>query len=696
MGPFLIAAIICGLSALLFATTLRPWLDSKRADSDSDQAAIPGATTTWAEAGINNQSYGSRWLVIAAILLLLLVALAEYEYIQLAHGSMNWQYFFDGPIFRQVVFGSVFGASISYWLLRKTVNKDHAKNDKQFIYVENEHAEQKPSVPVYGNLDTQKYHIYSELAVFIAFVCIFIVGTLDEETIARVAQLGGNVKLPGGVEFAFGRNESRSSETSVAHLVPPASSQNSYAPPSVSQGLQSLAELGQTMRRDALIYALRKQLIDDTDSAGEGSDSRNVKKSGEPDLLEILRDQIKLADEVFANLGKCLVEENKQNLDYISSGEKILPIAKTLNKSLRTGDKISNHELDALFPRCGNQNIFSKTKGDRSSSPNGIMYMLNNDRAAAFLNSHDAKILPYTWIAVANIFEYNHRYVAAIALLESWLRNKHWSIHDKDIADVFEIRVRSMIGGYLYEWMNYQPIAKTQAVLEYYRNNLDNTIELLERVIANVFARKNPHISDNSYGKKFTTAANWDCERHNPDAAWSKSVDIPDKDSLPPKRMKLALVHSLLTMKKSWINAVLDGQDYKYHKTMANEYARELKEMDVKCMALVGETKADPKGEDYIRVLRAENLDAYARVTRANANFLRDAAERKSRLSDALSAAEEGLELAKEIAERDRNERRFPRENYEVSFTTSGTPALEVVERLGEIINRANAELGRP
>jgi hypothetical protein len=129
---------------------------------------------------------------------------------------------------------------------------------------------------------------------------------------------------------------------------------------------------------------------------------------------------------------------------------------------------------------------------------------------------------------------------------------------------------------------------------------------------------------------------------------------------------------------------------------MANEYARELKEMDVKCMALVGETKDDPKGEDYIRVLRAENLDAYARVTRANANFLRDAAERKSQLSDALSAAEEGLELAKEIAERDRNERRFPKENYEVSFTTSGTPALEVVERLGEVINRANAELGKP
>ncbi|MGE4172933.1 MAG: hypothetical protein AB7F41_10705, partial [Methylocystis sp.] len=636
-----------------------------------------------------------------------------YIYMIITHNWIDWQYFFDGPSFKQIVFGFIFGNFLSYWLMRAIRADQYKIKQNSFVHiarqVENNERDIGDDIQHHDDIDTQKFGIYSEIVMLVLLMGVFLVGVLDEETIARIARLGGNVKLPGGLEFAFGRNESRSSETSVAQLVPPANAQNSYAPPSVSQGLQSLAELGHSMRRDALIYALGKHFVVENHSNIVKDQVQNKEQPPEAQLFSRLAKHINLADEVFAKLASCLMEENNQNLDYISSGDKILPIAKKLNESIRMMVKIDHEDIEEAFPECevnrntiesqvGKSAINIVDKNNKKAIQNGIKYIVDANKAAEMIDVSSSDS-PYAWIAAANIFEYNHRYVAAIALLENWLKTRKGKIKDEALAEVFEVRVRSLISGYLYEWMNYQPIAKTQAVLELYRRNLEKTILLLDNIIYNTFSAENiekPAIFGARHQGRNTLATNWVCGNHRDGWAWSDVVSIPGKKDLPPQRMKLSLISSLLSMKQSWINAVLDGADYNDYRNRAREYAQELRDADVSCMGIVGaNAEEDRKGENYVRVLRAQNLDAYARVTRVNANLLQDAAARKSQLSGGLSAAEEGLELAKEIAERDRNRRRSDQSDKGISFTTSGTSAIEVVERLGEVIRRTNTDLGR-
>ncbi|MGE4174208.1 MAG: hypothetical protein AB7F41_17220, partial [Methylocystis sp.] len=99
MTPFLIAAILSGLVAFLVGTTLRPWLDNKKRGAGSHQVAALA-------------------LLISAISMLLIVAIAEYIYMIITHNWIDWQYFFDGPSFKQIVFGFIFGNFLSYWLMR--------------------------------------------------------------------------------------------------------------------------------------------------------------------------------------------------------------------------------------------------------------------------------------------------------------------------------------------------------------------------------------------------------------------------------------------------------------------------------------------------------------------------------------------------------------------------------------------------
>lgn len=704
MTPFLIAAIACGLMVFAFGTLLRPWSENKRQNSGAGpENTYP--TNNLEDIYTARSNYLSRTrllILLPAVAILTLVPLFEYIYIKLVHYDMNRHYFFDGPIFKQIVFGCVFGTFLSFWLLRGMVAVEAKKHERSLGKEENVSREGGEGTTQHkANHDSQQFALYSELPTVITLLIVFLFGVFDEATIVRIARLGGNVKLPGGVEFAFGRNESRSSETSVAQLVPPANSQNSYAPPSVSQGLQSLAELGQTMRRDALIYALSKRLVVPTDgdtklAIAENSENSIInEKSTEANFLSRLHTQITLVDEVFAVLANCLIKENEQHLDYMSSGDQILQIAQRINVSLRGKQSISDEEIGRIFPSCRYQEQNDKTIDANDNEYKIVKYAVNIGSAAKLLRNPQEFMTPYTWIAAANIFEYNHRYVAAIALLEHWLRTNRssFSTVNRDMSNIFEIRVRSLIGGYLYEWMNYQPVAKTQAVIDYYRITLNQTSEILNRVLNDIF-----DVDINN-----TLSANWDCNSYFSSVTWNTNVEIPDRDKLSPRRMKLAVIYSLLSMKQSWINTVVDGADYEEHRNKAREYATELRDANVSCMGILveepkGEVKKkedEHKAENYVNVLRAQNLYAYSSVMRADATLLEDAAIRKSHLNEALSAAEEGLERVKDIAERDRHMRRFPEDEYEVSFTTSGTPALEVFERLEKIIRRTRADLER-
>lgn len=704
MAPFLLAAIASAMALLLFVTVIGPWLQKKGGSEPKpghEIASISNVSESSAEKSKENRVLSLFALWPAVLVMGVFVFSAEFAYMVFVHSDLDRHYFFDGPMFRQVVFGSAFGILGCYLIFRTFFTK---LTEASWPRSEQQGAAAPDGVQ---NMRSNTEYIIP----LVVLLTILLVGAFQQDVFTEFAKLGGNVRL-GAVEFGFGRNEGRASETSVAQLVPPANVPGVHAPPSVSQGLQSLAELSETMRRDALIYALRKGLFGPDEERGDGPTLQKSERSPDFKLIHLAQ-QAELSDRVFVYPATCLLKDNEKFQDYITSGEQILPLAKKLNTKLRargvTRSQITSSELNELLEsEIIRDNICNKQLEQVFLKDINGIYDISKNRQI---------LTPYAWIAAANIFEYNHRYVAAISLLENWIFERNDiensnkqdvfvqnesidnTIYDKKLSDVFEIRVRSMIGGYIYEWIHYQTMAKTQAVLDYYRVNLEKTIELLESIIKEVFFIGNhykPSAFGVGYNDKYTTQGNLICGSDVNNEKWSQQVSTTklNKD-LSVRRMKLALVNSLLTMKQSWINAVLDGADYKSHKNVAAEYARELRGLNVSCMGIVGQSEEDPGGADYVRVLRAQNLDAYARVTLANANSHRDAALKRASLSDALSAAEEGLELALELSERDRGNRRSPTKREGISFMTSGTPAMEVAEQLQGIIRRINADLDR-
>jgi hypothetical protein len=87
------------------------------------------------------------------------------------------------------------------------------------------------------------------------------------------------------------------------------------------------------------------------------------------------------------------------------------------------------------------------------------------------LNTPDTRMRPYLAIAAASGLAYSH-YTASLTLLDRWLCAKRERVAhiNQDLSDVFEIRVRTIMAGFLEEWIRYNPTAKTQTVLRYHRN----------------------------------------------------------------------------------------------------------------------------------------------------------------------------------------------------------------------------------
>src|SRR3954451_22810289 len=87
------------------------------------------------------------------------------------------------------------------------------------------------------------------------------------------------------------------------------------------------------------------------------------------------------------------------------------------------------------------------------------------------LNTPDTLMRPYLAIDAASGLAYSH-HTASLTLLDRWLCAKRERVAhiNQDLSDVFEIRVRTIMAGFLEEWIRYNPTAKTQTVLRYHRN----------------------------------------------------------------------------------------------------------------------------------------------------------------------------------------------------------------------------------
>jgi hypothetical protein len=200
-------------------------------------------------------------------------------------------------------------------------------------------------------------------------------------------------------------------------------------------------------------------------------------------------------------------------------------------------------------------------------------------------------------------------------VLDRWLQAKQERVKQigQELSEVFEIRVRTIMAGYLEEWIRFSPTAKTQTVLRYHRNNLKEAIGLVDSAITKagfdvgfMEAQVNPEGS----------AAPVRCAA----AASKTSRSLPDQelfthDKLTAHKMQLSLWYSFITLKRTWIDTVLDSSDYyQLYQFETTRYAREVKGFNYSCLLPLWD--GDSKKID---VQRAASFDSHARVELANA-----------------------------------------------------------------------------
>jgi hypothetical protein len=89
------------------------------------------------------------------------------------------------------------------------------------------------------------------------------------------------------------------------------------------------------------------------------------------------------------------------------------------------------------------------------------------------LNTPDTRMRPYLAIACrqrARLQPRLYRLADITRQVASRQTRERVAHINQDLSDVFEIRVRTIMAGFLEEWIRYNPTAKTQTVLRYHRN----------------------------------------------------------------------------------------------------------------------------------------------------------------------------------------------------------------------------------
>jgi hypothetical protein len=475
--------------------------------------------------------------------------------------------------------------------------------------------------------------------------------------------------------------------------------------------------------------------------------SNALKNCGDNGIVDepicIIGKHINSLNTFYGKIGECLKAYVKRYQDDRDAAEALMPIAKILiiklmpsaadsdNKAVM---RIRDNIIGIYNSYCNNKQI--GTLGGELSDTYIVEHFAKAENLAA----------PYHWNAVAAILAYNRKYAAAINILDSWLAryrgglssNAHSAEAREQLMEVYEIRVRSMIAGYIYEWLNSEPNVKTKALLDYHANNLNSAIKILQESITNIISPWSGATSENISvnricdGGHFLREFKWRItvvDQLGPESR--KYVGV---NQLNVWRMALSYTSTLISLKQTWIDVVLSSEDYQnLYAFDAQKYANELKEIDTDCMKVINPVDGS-NGEYYANLLKAENLYWYARVTRANALAPNEPDMRRERLQDALGAAREGLARIAWRAEQQRLERREDRRKAEpcydrvtaadasangneavrmahsklrtpiaeavskecrneFAFKISGTEEIRDVERLSEIIRQLNADL---
>jgi hypothetical protein len=643
MTRFLIAAILSG--ALFFWLFWRP-------------ASAGGETSVKESVGKKTSLYArTLWIIIVTVVLTVL-ALALFENFYFHIGYLT-----EEVAFRAVVLGAVFGVVFAYWLTSVLL--------------------------LQGNDEARKRGLSGHDAIlWISMIVILLVG--NEATFLKLAKLGANLKLPGGAELAIGRTEGSSRDTSLAVIVPPpgGSAANLKSAPDVSSGLAMLSGLSDAARRDALYFALISGLIQNGPAAA--SKTSELEKQ-----LEEFQQTVQILDVYAKSLAKCFHAYAQLYEDDAVTAAALLPLGYKLRTSLGVFSNEIIPEASDLSVELGKfseDTKYIRTHSRECEEWNNASNPKDIAKLADYMRREGPRNRPYLWSAASAIFAYNHQYTAAIGLLHQWLMNvqSHKNELDDNLWRVFHLRIRGQIASYMEEWISYRPLARTPAVLAYHQKNLSEAIELLEGML------------------KETKSSADDCDSLNINRQWSKPVIEKIKpfgrggrDDLPVGKIEMSLYVTLLSLKRTWIEALADDQFLKAQsadtkRAQAQKYASDLISFDTTCLRLVRENKKDAggvHGKSYAGLVRAQNIDAFARVERVLAmSSLPE--EKTQRLKKALQLIELGLSLVAPKADEESKQREMSeRPTMKYTDYISGEETIEAATRLRDAKNRFEQDL---
>ncbi|MBI1980304.1 MAG: hypothetical protein HYS63_01800 [Methylocystis sp.] len=720
MTPFLLAAAIAGVSFFLL-------LSGPPAPNEEARKAL-------APSYVNRPALA---LALALALGLGLTALLEYVlfafHAPYVLGRIDqFIVIIQSSATKQIFFGAIFGLIFVLWInvaiarSRPFRSRPSEKPDGKSQSGDGKQAEQ-------GQERTDGL-LTSDLLLWAVMLLVFMIGVVDFDTIQKFARIGGNVKLPGGVEFSLSGKSDRPADTSVGQIVPPVSVQvAAYGAPNTSSGLDNLMELTEAARRDGLFYALKKGMFQHTGAKENNDPGCSRESEKEVKILCSIGSRVKSSYQVYGVIGQCLKKYVNLYLDGDGAAQALAPIGSVLNKRLLLyADNINSDSVELTdYPN------YQKWSIGAECEPHA------NQAIKLYLSKGEV-IPPYHWNAGAAILAYNHKYAAAINVLNEWLRTNESpngsdpsSLVDSDLRDIFEVRVRSMISSYIDEWLSHEPNVRTQALLDYHADNLHKAILVLDKIVVGIGSNlKNIRAVGKLSTNDEKLYSEYICKYAHLDdnIQWNKIViDNLSPESEPytgPRkldvwRMTLSYISTLISIKQTWIDVVLSSNGYESLLYEAQIYANEFRAMNMDCMKAVNRHDYS-RGENFANMMKAQGLYRYARVTQANALAPAEPDKRRERLQDALAAAREGLALVEKLAQGQRAERRdgskqitscrdiYAKEQSkepskkggagsarpateecrnDFAFRISGTEEIREAERLSGIIRQLNAEL---
>lgn len=574
----------------------------------------------------------------AVILCLLFLIYCIIYYYDKSHGLfgrhifylLSSQDFFDG------IFGFMFGIFFSYWII---------------------------SVFWRGRAAAPTYKEYVALGLLIVFALLGLgrqIGISD-----LLARLSG-MKLPGGAEVSFynTRRDDIGTDTALAALVPPSMStsnnSSSNSVPDTSSGLTLMAQSSGNIQRDALYAVLRGK----SDLGGFVEAFNFAEKTVTPLANCLLLHVRKTGDD--EEIGQMLMAPARSIRTLLKEGlagfvTKNDIVDRILNQVAEIDNYISQNET------TNGRDDKGKLEQTCYDAHRKILSAIHDEDIRRELSGSALSSRPYIRIAAAAGLAFHHEYPTAIAILHEWL--ERYTLHTKEeltneqsemsarlrvsrssgrryehltasngtkdpsdhTSKVFELRIRTQIAAYIEEWMRYQPGANGESVLSYHLSNIDKSISLIEKAFG-VTVRE-VMLPEEVLGLE--QAFHDETEKCN---ATNSKADLTDyAPTTPPqdrqkfltdlrklnqqpnefseRDMRMALIYVLFTLKRTWIDAALQSnQYYPELAATAKTYAEEMVRTNLAC--LFKEVAKSDSG--FIATMRAQSLLEFANVELAN------------------------------------------------------------------------------